>query len=175
MTLGSHQRTIGKSQQHVTPRSILDCLGPFDTDPCASDPRPWDCARINYTKADDGLSRDWVGRVWLNPPFDRRVVGDFIGRMVAHGRGILLVHARTDTAWFQPIWDHATALLFLRGRVVFRKPDGTPQTTADGKVANSGAPVVLAAFGESDAGVLRSCGLRGHFVNLNGQSAGMAA
>ncbi len=30
MTLGSHQRTIGATQVHLTPRCIIDALGPFD-------------------------------------------------------------------------------------------------------------------------------------------------
>ncbi|GFO81784.1 MAG: N-6-adenine-methyltransferase [Methyloceanibacter sp.] len=171
MTLGSHQRTIGASQQHITPRAILDPLGPFDTDPCAASPRPWDCARVNYTEADDGLKKTWTGRVWMNPPFDRRIVGRFIERMAIHERGTLLVHARTETAWFQPIWARASALLFLRGRVTFRKTDGSLQTTTDGKVANSGAPVVLAAFGREDARVLKTCGLAGAFVPLERRAA----
>ena len=29
----------------------------------------------SYSEADDGLSRSWHGRVFLNPPFDRYVVG----------------------------------------------------------------------------------------------------
>jgi hypothetical protein len=47
MTLGSHQQTVGKSQNHITPRWIIDTLGPFDLDPAAADPRPWPCARTN--------------------------------------------------------------------------------------------------------------------------------
>jgi hypothetical protein len=57
VSLGSHQRSVGKSQNHITPTWILDALGMFDLDPAAADPRPWDCADANYTKADDGLSR----------------------------------------------------------------------------------------------------------------------
>ena len=51
MTLGSHQRAVGKTQVHITPKKeILDRLGgPFDLDPAAADPRPWDCAATNYT------------------------------------------------------------------------------------------------------------------------------
>jgi hypothetical protein len=41
MTLGSHQQSIGKSQVHLTPRWIIDALGPFDLDPCAATVRPW--------------------------------------------------------------------------------------------------------------------------------------
>jgi len=44
VTLGSHQRTVGLSQNHITPKWIIDATGPFKLDPCAADPRPWDCA-----------------------------------------------------------------------------------------------------------------------------------
>lgn len=161
-----HKKTIGNTPVHLTPRSILEPLGEFDLDPCAADPRPWDCARVNFTEADSGLLLPWFGRVWLNPPFDRRVIGRFIGRMVDHGTGVSLTHASTDTAWFRLLWDHASAMLFLSGRVCFRRPDGSPQTTAQGREANSGAPVVLTAFGASDADVLAFCGLSGKFVPL---------
>jgi hypothetical protein len=33
MTMGSHQTKIGKSQVHLTPRRILDPLGPRGFDP----------------------------------------------------------------------------------------------------------------------------------------------
>lgn len=174
MTLGSHQRTIGRSQARITPRAILDPLGSFDTDPCAADPRPWSCAARNITAADDSLTMDWggFGRVWLNPPFDRRIVGVFIRRLCDHGRGIALVHVRTETAWFAPIWEHAAALRFLAGRYIFHNPDGSlcaiedPAAKHYGKPANSGAPLVLAAFGAADADVLCLCGIDGHFVPL---------
>lgn len=159
MSIGSHQTTVGKSQAHLTPRWILDRLGAFDLDPCASDPRPFDCARINYAAADDGLSRAWHGRVWLNPPFDRYQVGAWMKRLAGHGEGIALLHARTETDWFRPVWESSSAILFLGKRVKFLRPDGTEQS------ANSGAPVLLAAFGEADAVVLRSCGLPGAIVN----------
>jgi hypothetical protein len=67
MTLGSHQRTIGLSQVHVTPKWIIDATGPYDLDPCAADPRPWPCARTNWTT--HGLDRPWPHEcfVFLNP------------------------------------------------------------------------------------------------------------
>jgi hypothetical protein len=63
LTLGSHQRSVGKSQVHITPRWLLDRLGPFDLDPGAADPRPWDCARVNITERENGLAHPWRGRV----------------------------------------------------------------------------------------------------------------
>lgn len=142
MTLGSHQRTIGKSQVYLTPKWLIDALGPFDCDPCAADPRPWDCAKQNISvNRGDGLHEPWEGMVWLNPPFDRREIGAWIARLAQHGNGLALVHARTETDWFGRIWDSATALLFLDARLKFVDEQGQPYS------ANSGAPPVLCAFG----------------------------
>jgi DNA N-6-adenine-methyltransferase (Dam) len=160
MTMGSHQTTIGKSQVHLTPRRILDPLGAFDLDPCGNDPRPWDCANLTYTEADNGLALPWFGRAWLNPPFHRYQIAGWLKRMAEHDRGIVLVHARTETDWFNIVRHHATALFWIAGRVIFCQADGSPQIVSNpaskhyGKVANSGAPVVLASFGFDDCDVL---------------------
>jgi hypothetical protein len=158
MTIGSHQRTVGLSQVHLTPKWILDRLGPFDTDPCAAIVRPWDCARINYTERDDDLRQKWNGRVFLNPPFDRYEVAKWVARLAAHGTGTLLTHARTEAGWFEPIWKSASGILFLADRIKFFRPDGTEQP------ANSGAPVVLCAFGEEDLTRLRNSNIAGVLV-----------
>jgi len=158
MSLGSHQRSIGKSQVHLTPRWIIEALGHFDLDPCAADPRPWDCAARNLTASDDGLLHDWVGRVWLNPPFDRREVVRWVERLSLHGDGIALLHARTETAWFRPLWARADAILFLDRRLTFCRPDGTEN------IANSGAPPVLAAFGARNYTALKNSKIAGNLV-----------
>ena len=170
MTLGSHQQSIGKSQVHLTPRWILDRLGKFDLDPCAATIRPWDIAHRNLVESDDGLSADWRNdEVFLNPPFDRRQVGKWIQKLSEHGNGVALLHARTETAWFAPIWEKADLILFLGQRVVFCKPDGSPCTVTNAKtgrvsVANSGAPVVLAAFGAKSVMRLCAANLPGAYV-----------
>ncbi len=159
MTLGSHQRTVGKSQTHLTPRWLIDRLGQcgFDLDPCAAPlPRPWDCARENWTEG--GLERPWSGRVWLNPPFDRYQVGQWVQRLADHGDGVALLHARTEAAWFEPVWKRATTILFLADRIKFCREDGTEQR------ANSGAPVVLAAFVDTNRVLLRAAGIPGWAV-----------
>jgi hypothetical protein len=158
MTLGSHQRCVGKSQVHLTPRWVIGDLGPFDLDPCAAYPRPWDCARTNFIEATDGLACPWFGMVWLNPPFDRYQVGKWIQKLAEHGNGICLVHARTEAAWFQPIWRHAALIFFRSSRLKFCRPDGTEHS------ANSGAPPVFAAFGQEAAARLSETSMLGTFV-----------
>jgi DNA N-6-adenine-methyltransferase (Dam) len=156
MTLGSHQATVGKSQVHITPRWIIERLGPFDLDPCAADPRPWDCATENWTQ--DGLSRPWRGRTWLNPPFDRYQVGEWVKRLANHGQGTALLHARTEAGWFEPIWRSASGILFMADRIKFCRTDGSEQP------ANSGAPAVLVAFGQQDLMALCDSGIGGALV-----------
>jgi DNA N-6-adenine-methyltransferase Dam len=156
MTLGSHQRCIGLSQNHITPSWFIEKLGPFDLDPCAAEPRPWDCARTNWIA--DGLIRIWFGLVWLNPPLNRYEVGAWIAKLAAHNNGIALLHARTEAAWFEPIWQHAAAILFMADRIKFCKPDGSEHP------ANSGAPPILAAFGDAAVLRLRRGGIAGSLV-----------
>lgn len=163
MTLGSHQRCVGKSQTHFTPRWILDALGTFHLDPCAGDPRPWDCATDqNWTEG--GLDRPWPNRgfyyprVWMNPPFNRYVVGKWLAKLADHGNGIALLHARTETDWFEEVWNRADAILFLADRIKFCDAKGVAQP------ANSGAPVVLVAYGEDNVEALRKSGIAGFLV-----------
>jgi hypothetical protein len=170
MTIGSHQQCIGKSQVHLTPRWILDRLGMFDLDPCAATVRPWDIARRNLVEADDGLTAEWLPEeeVYLNPPFDQRQVGQWVDKLKNHGNGLVLLHARTETKWFRPIWN-ADLILFLGQRVVFCKPDGSPCTVTNARtgrvsIANSGAPVVLAAFGARSVARLHAANLPGAYV-----------
>lgn len=163
MSIGSHQACIGKSQTHLTPRWILDSLGPFDCDPCAAESMPWETASRMIALPENGLSADWHGRVWMNPPFDRRVVGEWVRKFFDHGNGICLLHARTETDWFQPVWERADGILFLRKRVKFCDETGREAE------ANSGAPVVLAAVGEitpemTNYGALVRSGLDGWMV-----------
>jgi hypothetical protein len=162
-TMGSHQSAAAQSTTWLTPPEIILALGPFDLDPCACPlPRPWPTAATQWTRADGSLARAWTGRVWLNPPFGPKdVVTAFMRRMADHNHGTALLFARTETAlFFETVWGKASALLFLKGRPHFHRADGKRAR------ANSGAPVVLIAYGVSDAERLRASGLPGAWVAL---------
>lgn len=107
----------------LTPPHIVEALGTFDLDPCGAPGHHLAGTTYQIDDGQDGLSLPWFGRVWLNPPYGRE--GEpFMQRMVDHGRGTALLFARTETrAFFETIWDNATALLFLRGRLRFLKSD----------------------------------------------------
>lgn len=159
-TIGGHQSSRMQSHVWLTPPDILKALGLFDLDPCAApEPRPWPTAAHHYALPQDGLSLPWAGRVWCNPPYNRHAV-KWLRRLAEHGTGTALIFARTETNWFiETVWQRATALLFLHGRVNFHHQDGS---RADW---NGGAPSVLVAYGASDAERLSSSGLDGTYVN----------
>lgn len=151
MSLSAHQSANMKSDEWLTPPEILSALGDFDLDPCSPIVRPWDTAAHHYDINDDGLSQQWVGRVWCNPPFGREAV-KWLRRMADHGNGIALVPARTETAMFyECVWGVADAVLFIKGRPHFHRVDGSRAPF------NSGAPICLIAYGRNNAlALLRS-------------------
>lgn len=142
-----------KNDEWLTPPEIIGVLGDFDLDPCAPVMRPWDTAREHYTVHQDGMSHEWRGRVWCNPPFGREAV-KWLRRMAAHGDGIALIPARTETAMFyECVWGTAHAVLFIKGRPHFHYADGRRAPF------NSGAPICLVAYGASNHSALLRSGL----------------
>ena len=103
--------------------------------------------------------------MWLNPPYGLETAR-WIARLAAHGNGCALVFARTDTRWWhEHIFGRANALLFLRGRLRFRRPDGREEQAAP-------SPSVLVAYGHECAAALRRAAkkLDGAFVELEKKS-----
>ena len=154
--MGSHQSHRALSTTWLTPLYITQALGTFDLDPCGFP--GWPTADRLITLPDDGLTAEWGGRVWLNPPYGQ-AVWSWLDKLAAHGRGTALVFARTETAGFtKQVWGKASAILFLGGRLHFHRPDGTRAA------ANAGAPSALVAYGRDDAVALSLSGLPGAFV-----------
>lgn len=156
--IGSHQSANAGTTTWLTPLNIIDDLGPFDLDPCGVE--NWPTAATRYCLPTDGLAQQWLGRVWLNPPYSF-AAWRWLARLAEHGSGTALVFARTETAGFvSHVWERATALRFLHGRIRFHHEDGSL-----GKWTG-GAPSVLVAYGKYDAYRLRSSSLPGSFVSL---------
>ena len=132
----------------LTPLSLIQSLGEFDLDPCCPQIMPWRTAHTMFRYGErDGLNEPWFGRVWLNPPYGRQA-RDWIARLRDHGNGIALIPPRTGTAWFyKTAWSHADAICFVRGRIAFCLPDGTP-------AKKNNAPSCLVAYGANNVEAL---------------------
>lgn len=154
----SFQRTTA-SDEWYTPPEIIHALGEFDLDPCAA--HGWPTAKRHIYREDDGLAQAWSGRVWLNPPYTRKLLVPFIRRLAEHGNGIALIFNRMDIAlWHDEIFPTATAMLIMRGRLRFYRPDGTR-----GDAAGCGS--VLVAWGAHNAAALLHSGIAGKYLNLH--------
>ena len=114
-----------QTDEWATPQSLFDELNAefhFDLDPCATDENH-KCAEY-YTKADDGLAKNWGGRsVYCNPPYGRQI-GKWVRKAYEEAQKpgttvVLLVPARTDTKWFHDYIYGKTEIRFIRGRVRF--------------------------------------------------------
>jgi hypothetical protein len=149
----SHQSAAAKSVVWITPTYITDPLGGFDLDPCSFDGHPWPVSERRFTEEQDGLLQPWEGRVWLNPPFGSEK-WKFLERMVEHNNGVALLPACTETdGFFRLVWPKATAICFLKSRPHFHYADGRRAPF------NSGAPIVLVAYGEEKEEFVMNCGL----------------
>lgn len=108
-----------------TPQDLfdfLDGLFGFTLDAAASVGNA-KCSRY-FTKEDDALAQEWNGRVWVNPPYGRE-----IGRFVEKGARsvfsrdaevvVMLLPARTDTAWWHDWVMNAQEIWLIRGRLRF--------------------------------------------------------
>lgn len=159
--IGSHQSANMKKDEWLTPPAIIESLGSFDLDPCAPIVRPWETALNHYTINDNGLEKEWNGRVWCNPPYGLEA-SKWLEKLTNHGNGIALIFARTETKmFFNWVWNKATAIKFIEGRLYFHNVDGTKAKS------NAGAPSVLIAYGNENAEILKNCDISGKFLFLS--------
>lgn len=131
----------------------------FDLDPCSPGVPPSSVpARRHLTKDDNGLKAEWLGTVWLNPPFSSK--RPWYERMVEHGNGIALMPARTETFDLQTYMSAAQAMLFLRGRIYFERGH-RPGANGNGATTTPPFGIVLCAYGEDMATALLNSDLIG--------------
>lgn len=149
--------TADTKDEWLTPPALIQALGHFDLDPCSPPPerRPWPTAGHHISLPDDGLKADWGGcRVWCNPPYGKETF-KWMDKLAAHGNGIALIFARTETKGFhRSIWEKADALFFFEGRIRFFHSDGTI-----GQMPNAAS--CLVAYGTGNVEAILSAVKRG--------------
>jgi phage N-6-adenine-methyltransferase len=115
-----------ETPEHYTPQiiieAVIECLGEIDLDPCSNKGKPNVPAAQHYTVADDGLRKQWLGKVYMNPPYGREI-SEWVSKLCQeHKAGntaeaIALVPARTDTKWWSMLRDYPAC--FVSGRLKF--------------------------------------------------------
>ena len=119
-----------------TPNDYIDAakavMGEIDLDPASTEQANQVVgANLIYTAEDNGLTKDWTGKVWLNPPYAGELISLFCNKIASHfeagevTESIILVNNATETGWFNTLISSASAVVFPRSRVKFYAPDGT--------------------------------------------------
>ncbi len=114
-----------KSNEWYTPAKYIEAarevMGAIDLDPasCELANQTVKASRY-YSKEDNGLSKEWYGRVWLNPPYGRSqlmkaqgksTIELFSSKLIEHyhrgevTQAIFLGTSQIDARWFQPLWE----------------------------------------------------------------------
>tara|TARA_R110001592_G_scaffold181620_2_gene424432 strand:+ start:801 stop:1286 length:486 start_codon:yes stop_codon:yes gene_type:complete len=152
-------KTETGKDEWLTPPELIKALGKFDLDPCSPIKRPWNTASRHFNINDNGLLMPWEGRVWCNPPYGNEAV-KWLEKCALHDNAIALTFARTETRmFFRCVWEKATAILFIKGRLKFYHVNGEQGNSA-------GAPSVLIAYGEENAEILKNCPIKGKFLRI---------
>ena len=156
----SFERCEDTKIEWLTPPDLVKKLGIFDLDPCSPVNAPFLHATTNFTIEDNGLTKEWFGRVYLNPPYGKGM-DLWIEKLKKHGNGITLIFARTETkCFFEHIWNDADGILFVKGRIKFYHVSGIQGGTP-------GAPSLFIAYGKENALALKNSGIAGKYLDLN--------
>jgi len=140
----------GRGDEWYTPKWLIDAIGgPFDFDPCAPQRPHWTAEKCVTGADGDGLTAEWEGCVWLNPPFTEFYW--WLKKFSHHGNGVALAKTSTETNWAQ---DQAflgvgSLVVFPDQRIEFVGKDGQPIIAEDGK--KKGSPpfsIMLIGIGE---------------------------
>lgn len=138
------------TDDHYTPPFIFEALGvEFDLDVSAPPGGvPWIPAKRSLTIIDDGLTTEWVGRVWCNPPYSK--ITPWAHKLLEHNNGIALLPVG-KSMWFDKLWAESDGILTLPSSLRFIKSDGS--------VAGIMTSTMLFAFGEANRQALIDSGL----------------
>jgi len=107
-------------------------MGSIDLDPASSESANASVKATRfYTAEDDGLTKEWDGAVWMNPPYSTGLVDRFTEKLCAEyvdgsvEQACVLVNNATETKWFQELLEVAASVCFLRGRIKFVDQSGS--------------------------------------------------
>lgn len=122
------------SDNWYTPTWLIEAarevMGGIDLDPCS-------CAKANktvksdnfFSKQDDGLSKEWWGDVWLNPPYSMPLIKQFTDCFLEEwskgwvDQACILTRNATETKWCQSLLKKSDRFCLLNKRVSFWHPD----------------------------------------------------
>lgn len=126
-----------------TPKQYIDSarlvMGSIDLDPAS-------CkfanevvqAPVFFDIDSNGLSKDWFGNVWMNPPYANKLITSFTDKLIGSiaerkvNQAVLLTHNLCDSAWFHKVSRASCRFCITRGRIRHYGTDGELGTPTHG-------------------------------------------
>lgn len=139
---GRHGNLKGEYEWY-TPAEFVDAaravMGGIDLDPASCDEAQETVQAAEFfTEEQNGLEREWSGRVFLNPPFAHPTVKYFADKLLASFKAgavtqaVYLSNACTDTGWWQALAAEGP-VCFPEGRIKFKGPHDQGQSPTLGQ------------------------------------------
>jgi len=140
-----NHRAIGTGENEwYTPieyiQAVKKVFSEIDLDPASSEQaQETVMAKSFFTINDNGLSKTWNGKIFLNPPYTQPDIKNFIQKAVDEyssgniQEAIILTHNYTDTSWFHSAASKCSAICFTRGRIGFLSPEGKKAAPTQGQ------------------------------------------
>ena len=127
---GNYKANGSGENEWYTPSEYIELankvMGEIDLDPASnSEANKIIQAKHYFTSEENGLTQEWHGRIWLNPPYSRELMPAFVDKLIEEytaghvTEAVLVSHNNTDTQWFQKLVAHASALCFPAKRIKF--------------------------------------------------------
>ena len=110
--------------------SARKVMGSIDLDPASSKQAQTIVnATLYYDINVNGLTKEWKGNIWLNPPYSN--VKLFVDKLLdsTFDQAIVLVNNATETEWFARLAERASAMVFHLGRIRFATPESEGEGT----------------------------------------------
>lgn len=163
--MSQRQQSKTDKDDWQTPARVLapiQATDPIDMDPCAGEET--EIGDINISPPQDGLSYDWEGTVFCNPPYsDKKAWLDKAAQEYQRNtadRVYVLIPDSTDVIswWHEIIAENCRWTVFFNGRVKYIDPD-----TGE-KVGSPPHGSALAIFGDPPDSTLRALSGEGDVV-----------
>ena len=124
--MSAHELSVGQSDEWYTPPEVFRAIGlRFDMDVASPGAGvvPWVPADKHITSG--SLTKEWRGRIWMNPPFGaRNGYLPWAEKFAQHGNGIALCPDRTSAPWWQWFAHRVDGVFFWAPKIKFIKPSG---------------------------------------------------
>lgn len=110
------------TEEWETPQNLFDALNNefhFTLDVCATNENH-KCSDY-FTKEIDGISKEWIGVCWMNPPYGKTIkywIKKAYDESLKGSTVVCLIPARTDTAYWHD-YVMKGEVRFIRGRLKF--------------------------------------------------------